>query len=445
MENMKYTALGEETIGKLIWKMSIPSVIGILSYNLYNIIDTIYISRGIGAYAAGGLAITFPLFILLSAISSTIGSGAASVISRALGKQDVDKASNVAANTFGFFWVIAIVITIVGTLFMDQMLYGMGVTENLLPYAREYTKIILLGAITSTGFSSLIRAEGNSKFAMYLWVIPVFANIVLDPIFIFVFKLGVMGAAIATVLSQCVSLGMSMYFFFFSGKSHLRIKLHHFYPNILILREIISIGLPSFLQMASNSLTIILINNVLKQQGGDYAISSYGIVNKISTFMIIPLQGIVQGIQPIIGYNHGAGKKVRVNNTLKSATIIAAGYGIIISIMLFILSNHIMKVFSSDVQVIEMGSSILKIANWGLVFSGVYMIQMAYFQSIGNTKVSLLLCLSNYVLCFVPVILLMSFLYGLKGVWLSFPLSAIMALCISSAFIIYLRRDNRGR
>lgn len=182
MENMKYTALGEETIGKLIWKMSIPSVIGILSYNLYNIIDTIYISRGIGAYAAGGLAITFPLFILLSAISSTIGSGAASVISRALGKQDVDKASNVAANTFGFFWVIAIVITIVGTLFMDQMLYGMGVTENLLPYAREYTKIILLGAITSTGFSSLIRAEGNSKFAMYLWVIPVFANIVLDPI-----------------------------------------------------------------------------------------------------------------------------------------------------------------------------------------------------------------------------------------------------------------------
>lgn len=139
-----------------------------------------------------------------------------------------------------------------------------------------------------------------------------------------------MGAAIATVLSQCVSLGMSMYFFFFSGKSHLRIKLHHFYPNILILREIISIGLPSFLQMASNSLTIILINNVLKQQGGDYAISSYGIVNKISTFMIIPLQGIVQGIQPIIGYNHGAGKKVRVNNTLKSAAIIAAGYGIII-------------------------------------------------------------------------------------------------------------------
>ncbi|HWT73210.1 MAG TPA: MATE family efflux transporter [Mobilitalea sp.] len=440
MEEKKYSSLGEGTIGKLICKMSIPSVIGILSYNLYNIIDTIYISRGIGALAAGGLAITFPLFILLSAISSTIGSGAASVISRALGRRDIEKASRVAANTFGFFWTVAIIITIAGLVFMDRMLYGMGVTEKLMPYAKEYTRIILLGAVTSTGFSSLIRAEGNSKFAMYLWVIPVGANIILDPIFIFAFKLGVQGAAIATVLSQCVSVAMSLYFFFFSGKSQLRIKLHHFCPDAKIIREIVSIGIPSFLQMAGNSITIILINNILKHYGGDYAISSYGIVNKISTFMIIPLQGIVQGVQPIIGYNYGAGKKQRVGDTLKLASCIAGCYGALVSVMLLFLSNYIIPVFSTDTMVITMGSSILEITSMGLVFQGIYMIQTAYFQSTGNAKVSLLLSLCNYFLCFAPVIVLMSYLYGINGVWYSFPVSAIISLGISTALLLRLRR-----
>lgn len=444
MGNKKQISLGEGAIGKLIWDMSIPSMIGILSYNLYNIIDTIYISQGIGAFAAGGLAITFPLFILLSAISCTIGSGAASIISRAFGNKDIEKASQVAANTFGLFWIVAILITIIGTVFMDRMLYGLGVTDNLMPYAKAYTRIILLGAVTSTGFSSLIRAEGNSKYAMYLWVIPVAANLIFDPIFIFGLKLGVEGAAIATVLSQCVSVVMSLYFFFFSGKSQLRIKLHHFYPDIKIIREILSIGLPSFLQMASNSLMIILINNVLKEQGGDYAISSYGIVNKISIFMIIPLQGVVQGIQPMIGYNYGAGNKLRVRDILKLSSIIAGCYGVLISLVVFSLSGNIIQVFSSDTQIIKMGSSILRIVNLGLVFNGIYMIQTAYFQSIGNTKVSLFLGLCNYIICFIPVILLMSYLYGLKGVWFSFPISAIIAVGISSVFITCLRRDERN-
>ena len=239
--------------------MSIPSIIGILSYNLYNVVDTIYISRGIGAYAAGGLAITFPLFILLAAISSTLGSGAASIISRALGKMEMGKANRVAANTFAIFWTVAILITIFGLIYVEELLYAMGVTENLMPYAREYTRIILLGAVTSTGFSSLIRAEGSSKYAMYQWVIPVSANIILDPIFIFVFHLGLQGAAIATVISQCISVVMSVYYFFFSGKSHLNIKLRHFLPDLKIIGEILIIGLPSFIQMASYSLTIVII------------------------------------------------------------------------------------------------------------------------------------------------------------------------------------------
>ena len=436
MEEKKYALLGETPIGKLIWKMSIPSIIGILSYNLYNIIDTIYISRGIGAYAAGGLAITFPLFILLSAISSTVGAGAASIISRALGKNDIEKASRVAANTFAVFWTVAVLITIFGLIYMEELLYAMGVTNNLMPYAKEYTRIILIGAVTSTGFSSLIRAEGSSRYAMYQWVIPMTVNIILDPIFIFAFHLGIQGAAIATVISQCISVVMSIYYFFLSGKSHLKFRIRHFLPVFRIIGEIILIGLPSFIQLASHSLTIVIINNVLRKYGGDLTISTYGIASKISVFLMIPLQGIIQGIHPIIGYNYGSNARTRVSETLRRSSVIAAGYGFLISISLFVLSDPLIFIFSSNAQIIRLGSNILRITCLGTAFSGVHMIQSAYFQAIGKSKISLVLSLCNYILCFVPALILLSGLYGLNGVWFSFPLSSIIALGISSLCII---------
>lgn len=435
------TSLGEASIGKLILTMSIPSFIGILSYQLYNMVDTIYISRGIGAYAAGGLAVTFPLFILLSAVSNTLGGGAASIISRSLGKKDLEKASQIAANTFGFFWFVAILITIFGSIFLDELLYGMGVTENLLPYARVYMRIILLGTITSTGFSSLIRAEGNSRYAMYLWVIPIIINVILDPIMIFVFRLGVAGAAIATVASQCVSFGMSMHYYFISGKSQLNIKLRHFIPDLRIIGEIVKIGLPTFLQLAGNSLTIIIINNVLRTYGGDLTISTYGMVNKITGFLLVPIQGLLQGVQPIIGYNYGAGMKARVGKALKLSSVFAGCYGVIVSILLFFISEQLMYIFSSEADVIRLGSYILMITNLGMAFRSVQMIQSSFFQSVGQSGIALILTLSNYLLCFIPVILLLSALYGLDGVWFSFPVSAMIALGVSFAFIIVKRRE----
>lgn len=441
MEEKKVAMLGEAPIGKLIWEMSIPSIIGILSYNLYNIVDTIYISRGIGAYAAGGLAITFPLFILLSAVSSTVGAGAASIISRALGKNDIRKASRVAANTFALFWTVALLITVFGLIFLEQMLYGMGVTDNLMPYAKDYTRIILLGAVTSTGFSNLIRAEGSSKYAMFQWVLPISVNIILDPIFIFAFDMGIKGAAMATVASQSISVFMCLYYFFFSGKTQLEIRWKDFIPNIKILEEIMGIGLPSFIQMASRSLTIIVVNQVLRHYGGDLAISTYGIVSKITMFLIIPLQGVLQGVQPMIGYNYGAGNKNRVSETLKQSSVIAAGYGVFVSLSLFVLSDQFMYLFSADAEIIRMGSGILKITCLGTAFSGIQMIQTAYFQAVGKSRISFVLSLCNSILCLIPLMILFSTLFGLNGVWYSFPVSAIIALGISSACIISRNGD----
>lgn len=440
MEEKKAVILGEAPIGTLIWKMSIPSIIGLLSYNLYNIVDTIYISRGIGSYAAGGLAITFPLFILLSAVSNTAGAGAASIISRALGKNDIRKASQAAANTFVLFWSVALLITLLGLLFLEPMLYGMGVTHHLMPYAKNYSRIILLGAVTSTGFSSLIRAEGSSKFAMYQWVVPITANIILDPIFIFTLHMGIQGAAIATVISQSISLFMCLYYYFFSRKTQLDIRWSDFIPNIKIISELLGIGLPSFVQLASRSFSIIIINQVLGRYGSDLTISTYGIVSKITMFLVIPQQGILQGIQPMIGYNFGAGKKLRVRETLKQSSVIAACYGVFVSLSLFVLSAPFLYLFSSDPEIIHMGSGILRITCLGTAFSGIQMIQTAYFQAIGKSRISLWLSLCNGILCLIPLVLLFSWLFGLNGVWYSFPISAIIALGISG----FIMRSNYG-
>lgn len=440
MNEQRTAKLMDTPIKQLIWKLSVPSFIGIVSYNLYNMIDTIYIARGIGAFAAGGLAITFPLFIFLSAISSTMGAGAASIISRAIGENDIEKASKTAANTFIVFWFIAFLITVFGLIYLDKILYAMGVTDKLLPYARDYTRIILLGTVTSTGFSSLIRAEGSSKYAMYQWLIPIMVNIILDPIFIFSFHLGIRGAAIATVLSQLISMGMFLNYYFFSRKTQLTLRMNHFILDIRIVGEICLIGLPSFAHVASQSFTIIVINNVLRNYGGDLYITTYGIVNKIVVLLIIPLQGIVQGIQPIIGSSYGAGKKSRVDETLRYASKIAGYYGMLCSVLIIFFSKFLLYPFTNDIAMIKIGNGVLKIVCIGTAFSGIHMIQVAYFQAIGKAKTSFILSLCNYILCFVPVLLVLSSVGGLKLMWFAFPISNIVAFCISTFCIVFQNR-----
>lgn len=340
----KRQMMEETPMGRLLWKMSGPSVIGVMAYNLYNVFDTVFVSRGAGTDAVGGVAVSFPLFILLSAVSSTLGNGAASVISRALGEGDREKAAKAAANTFALFYAVALLITVFGNLWLDELLHFMGVTDTLMPYARAYTRIILLGAVTSTGFSSLIRAEGSSRYAMYIWVIPMGANIMLDCILVFVFRMGVVGAAVGTVAGQ----------------------------------------------------------------------------------------GISQGLQPVIGYNKGAGNPDRVRKALHTASVMSAFYGIAAYLLTVLMSDIFMRLFTSDPAVIETGSHILVIVNIALLFTGIQNMQTTYFQAAGKKIMSLVLALCGQLLCFVPAVFVLSRLYGLEGVWYAFPVSAVAALIISS-------------
>lgn len=429
--------MGNAPIGKLIWSMSIPSIIGVMAYNVYNLFDTIFISHGARMDALGGVAVSFPLFLFLSAISSTLGGGAASVMSRAFGENDQERAAKAAGNTMGLFYLTAILVTVLGLLFLEPMLYAMGVTDTLLPYAKRYTGIILLGAVTSTGFSSLIRAEGNSRYAMYIWVIPLSANIVLDILFIFGLGLGETGAALGTVLAQSISMYMSIYYFFLSGKSILSLTLRHFIPDWRILREVILIGIPSFLQLSGYSVSILIVNVFLKKYSGDLGLSTYGIVSKINTLLLFPITGLAQGIQPIIGYNQGAGKNRRVKETLGKAYRIAAGYSVVTYGIILCFAPIMLRMFTPENEVIDTGSTILKIINTGLMFSSLQYIQSTYFQAIGKKLTSALLALCNQVICFVPAIFVMSSLYKENGIWFSFPVSAMLALIVSSVFTVH--------
>lgn len=435
--------LGECPVGKLLLKMSVPSILALTVYNSNTIVDTIYISRGVGINAAGGLSVSFPLFIFLSAVSTTLGSGSASVLSRALGRKEYEKADKTAANTFGLFYAVAVCITFFGLLFLKKLLYGMGVTQELFPYAEKYTRIILLGAVTSTAFSSLIRAEGNSMFALYIWLVPMAVNLILDPIMIFGFHLGVSGAAGATVLAQCVSVGMSVYYFFFSGKSALKMKAVHFLPDGMILREITGIGLPSLIQLGSYSVVLIVINRMLKNSGGDMQLNTYGIVNKINTFLIIPVNGIVQGAQPVIGYNYGAGKKDRVGIALKKSIAAAGIYGILVSCIVFLSADGIIHLFTTDSEVQAVGAVVLRITNAGILFSSIQSVETAYFQAAGKKVSALLLSLCTYIFCFIPIAAGLSALYGVNGIWYSFPAASVTSCCISSVFIVYTVRKER--
>lgn len=434
----------EETpVGKLLWKMSGPSVIGVMAYNLYHVFDTVFIAQGAGTNAVGGVAVSFPLFIFLSAVSSTLGSGAASVISRALGEGDREKAAQTAANTFLAFYSAAGLITVLGLLFLDELLLLMGVTEALFPYAKTYTQIILLGAVTSTGFSNLIRAEGNSRYAMYIWVIPMCTNIVLDCILIFLLDMGVLGAAAGTVAAQTVSMGMSIYYFYLSGKSVLSIKLRHFMPQFRLLREVIGIGLPSFLQLSGQTISLIIVNQFLRKYGGDLAISSYGIVNKIVVFFLFPIQGLCQGLQPVIGYNKGIGNKERTKKALRIASCAAGVYGGTGYLLSLVLAEKLVQLFTSDMPAAEMGSHILVIVNASLLFHGIQNIQGTYFQAAGRKAISLLIVLCGQLFCFIPSILILGSAYGLEGIWYSFPVSAAAALVITSMITaVQIRRED---
>lgn len=433
------TQLGNEKVSRLLFKFAIPAIVGMLVNALYNIVDKIFVGQGVEPLAIAGIAVGLPINILMMAFGMLVGVGATSLISLRLGEKRVEEAELILGNAMVLSVTIYFIISMIGLVFLEQILRLFGASNAVMPYAKDYMKIILAGGVfqgIAFTMNNFIRADGNPQIAMGTMLIGAFLNIVLDPIFIFKFNMGIKGAAIATVISQIVS-AIWVLRYFFGGKSMLKVRRKNFKVKPAIVRNIIAIGSAPFaMQIASSILNVIMLN-ALGEHGGDLAISAISAINSISMLILMPVFGINQGAQPIIGYNYGAKNFDRVKQTLKYAilaatTVVTSGF-----IITRLFGSQLIGLFGkSNTEFIDIGTEGLHIFLLMFPVVGFQIVSSNYFQAIGKPRQAMLLSLSRQVLLLIPLILILPKFYGLKGIWMAAPISDIGSTVLTGIFII---------
>ena len=439
--------LGEARISKLLLKFSIPAITGMVVNALYNVVDRIFIGQGVGRMGIAGLTIVFPLMTVMMALSMLIGLGATALISIRLGEQRKQEAELIVGNAMVCLALIAVTVTVFGLIFINPLLKLFGASNDVLPYARDYMRIILWGAIFMSigfGMNHFIRAEGNPKIAMLTMLLGAITNTILDPIFIFILGWGVRGAAWATIISQAAS-AVWVLSYFLRKKSHLRIEIRNLRLKLAVIRQITAIGSAPFLMQLAASVIGVILNTSLLRYGGDLAISAMGIVNSIAMFFLMPLFGINQGAQPIIGYNYGAEKYDRVKKTLKLAITAATLVALFGFTMMRLFPQSLAGLFSKkDAQLISLSSRAMQIYLMMLPIIGFQIVSANYFQAVGKPKQAMILSLSRQVLLLIPALLILPRLFGLNGVFYAGPVADFGSSVITGTWLFFeLRHLDR--
>jgi putative MATE family efflux protein len=431
--------LASEKIGRLLFKLSAPAIIGMMVQGLYNLVDTIFVGQFTGILGIGGITIAFPIQMIMMGIGMTIGIGGASLISRRMGERDNEGASLALGNMVALSLVTGILCMVAGLSFLDPLLRLFGATDNLMPNAEAYIMVILIGSpvITfSMVASSSARAEGNAKVAMNTMLIGAILNIALDPVFIVFLNLGVRGAAIATVLSITAS-SIFLLRYYLSGKSEITFKPHHMRLKVGIVREIFAVGVSDFARTAAMSLTSALFNNILRRLGGELPIATFGVIFRVMSFVFMPMIGIAQGSQPILGFNYGAKQFRRVKKGLHLANWSASVISVAGFLVFFIFPVPILRIFNDDPKLIAMGKDAMRMLAIGLPLVGYQAIGTSLFQAIGKAKPAVFLAMSRQVLFLIPMVIILSRLFGLTGVWVSFPSADIVSFIVTLAMVTY--------
>ncbi len=422
-------SLETEPILSLLLRYSIPAIIGTTAASLYNIIDRIFIGQGVGHLAISGLALTFPLMNLGIAFGTLVGVGAASVTSIRLGEKKREEAINILGNAFILNIIIGLLYGITVLCFLDKILFAFGASRDTLPYAKEFMQILLMGNVISHvyfGLNNIMRSSGYPQKSMITMLITVALNLILAPIFIFWFKWGIKGAAIATVLAQFAGMLQVIWHFLQRGSSV------HFTRKCFKLRfsnisAIFSIGLSPFMMHICAAIVIMIMNGSLVQYGGDMAVGAYGIINSVVGLFAMIIVGLNQGMQPIVGYNYGAGIYTRVLKTFKYAVIVATAItttGFLIGIF---FPHLIALSFTNHAGLVNLATRGLRITVLLLPIVGFQMVTSNFFQAIGKPKISIFLTLSRQVLFLIPALFVLPLLFGLDGVWMAAPVSDFVA------------------
>lgn len=429
--------LGTDPIGRLLTQYAIPAIIAMTASSLYNMADSIFIGQGVGAMAISGLALTFPMMNLAAAFGSLVGVGASTLVAMKLGQKDYTGANHVLGNVLALNVILGFLFMVVFLAFLDPVLVFFGGSEQTIPYAKDYMRIILYGNIIThmyLGLNAVLRSSGFPRMAMYTTLLSVVVNCVLNPIFIFSWGWGIKGAAWATVISQTISLLFQLVHF---AKPQ---SLLHFQRGIYrlrgeIVRGILSIGLSPFLMNLCSCLIVILINRGLKEHGGDMAIGAYGIVNRIAFLFVMIILGFNQGMQPIAGYNYGARLYPRVLQVTRLTMLCGVGVATLGFLLCEFVPEWIVRMFTTDADLIAKSVYGLRIVFAVFPLVGFQMVSTNFFLSIGMSKKAIFLSLTRQMLFLLPELLILPPLLGTLGVWISMPISDTVAFLATAVLL----------
>ncbi|MDL2234180.1 MATE family efflux transporter [Ruminococcaceae bacterium OttesenSCG-928-L11] len=436
--------LGTEPVGKLLARYAIPSVISMLVNSIYNIVDQIFIGHGVGYLGNSATTVAFPVVVIMLGISLLIGNGSASLISLELGKGQSDNAKRLLGNAVSLILGFGIAIAAIVTLFLQSILTGLAATPDIMPYAVDYLGVIALGAplsMITTGITSVIRADGSPRYSMVATMSGAILNVILDPIFIFVFGMGVRGAAIATVISQGVSAVMVMYYILFRAK-YVRLRPKYMKLNFPLIGRMFALGSSSFVNQITISIINIVLNNALKHYGtasafgSEIPIAAMGIVMKINSIMISTILGIAIGCQPILGFNYGAKNYGRVRHTLKTAVTVAFSISLVANILFVAFPQVFIGIFGDQSEMFNTFAAMALRTYLCCVFAaGIQIPCSNYFQATGRPIISMILTLLRQILVLVPLILILPRFFGLEGILYAMPITDIVALTVTLIFV----------
>ncbi len=452
MPKISAEQLGSEPIGKLLIRQSVPASIGILVMSLNILVDSIFVGNWIGSIAIAAINVVLPVSFFIGALGMSIGIGGSSIISRALGANNTEKALKTFGNQITLTLLVTVIMVALGLFYVDTLIPAFGGKGAIFDPAKVYYTIVLYGvpflALCMMG-NTVIRAEGKPKFAMIAMIIPSVGNLLMDYIFIYIFDWGMAGAAWATTIGYVLCFAYILYFFL-SNNSELKINLSHFGLNVPILKEIGSLGFVTLARQAVVSITYLLMNNILYGLGGEAMVAVYAIIGRMLMFALFPIFGVTQGFLPIAGFNYGAKNYQRVRETINTAIKYAAILASIVFVGLFIFPVEIAGLFlgsgpemssedlATNAYVLEHTPFAMRLVFAATPIIALQLIGAAYFQAIGKAIPALLLTLTRQGFFFIPLILILPGYFDELGVWISFPIADVLATIVTG---YYLRRE----
>ncbi len=437
MKPNQSATLGTESIGKLLIKQAVPASIGILVMSLNILVDTIFVGNWIGPIAIAAINVVLPISFFIAALGMAIGIGGSSMISRALGSGNKERALKTFGNQISLTVLLTSVLVFFGLLFINELIPAFGGKGDIFVPAKIYYRIVLYGvpllALSMVG-NTVIRAEGKPKFAMFAMIIPSIGNLILDYVFIYHLDMGMAGAAWATTISYGLSFLYILYFFL-GNKSELKIKLPHFGLNLAVLKEMSALGFVTLSRQAVVSITYLLMNNILFDIGGESSIASYGIIARMLMFALFPVLGVTQGFLPIAGYNYGGHKFERVRESINKAILYAASLGLLIFVLIMAFPEAIVSVFTDDTEILAETPHYMRWVFAATPIIAIQLIGSAYFQAIGKAVPALLLTLTRQGFFFIPLIFILPHYFGELGVWISFPVADVLSTIVTGYFL----------